>query len=81
VRNLAEVMNDPNMHARGSLQWIDHPEYGRIVVAHSPMRYDGIPLSPLRPSSRLGADNVHVYRDWLGVSDEELARLQDDGVV
>ena len=24
VRDLAEVMHDDNMHARGSLQWIDH---------------------------------------------------------
>ena len=81
VRDLSEVMNDPNMHARGSLQWIDHPEYGRIVVSHSPMRYDGIPLAPLRPSRRLGADNVDVYGRWLGVSAEELQRLIQDGVV
>ena len=28
VRDLAEVMHDENMHARGSLQWIDHPDLG-----------------------------------------------------
>lgn len=27
VRNLREVMNDENMHARGSLQWVDHPNW------------------------------------------------------
>ena len=81
VRNLSEVINDPNMHARGSLQWIDHPEYGRIVVSHSPMRYDGTPLAPLKPSSRLGQDNGAVYERWLGISAAELARLTQDGVV
>ena len=60
------MINDPNMHARGSLQWIDHPEYGRIVVSHSPMRYDGTPLVPLRPSSGLGADSSNVLEGWLG---------------
>ena len=40
VRDLDEVMNDPNMHARGSLQWQDHPELGRIVVQHSPLRFE-----------------------------------------
>ena len=81
VRNLSEVINDPNMHARGSLQWIDHPEYGRIVVSHSPMRYDGVPLAPLRPSSRLGEDNDEVYGHWLGIPADELERLTQDGVV
>ena len=81
VRNLSEVINDPNMHARGSLQWIDHPEYGRIVVSHSPMRYDGVPLAPLKPSSRLGAENAEVYEGWLGISADELERLIKDGIV
>src|SRR3546814_17572012 len=31
VRELSEVIEDENMHARGSLQRIDHPELGRIV--------------------------------------------------
>jgi CoA:oxalate CoA-transferase len=81
VRDLHEVINDPNMHARGSLQWIDHPEYGRIVVSHSPMRYDDTPLVPLRPSSRLGADNHEVLERMLGLSAEEVDRLAADGVV
>ncbi len=81
VRNLAEVVNDPNMHARGSLQWIDHPEYGRIVVMHSPMRYEGTPLMPLTPSSRLGAQNAEVFGQWLGVGADELRQLEQDGVI
>lgn len=39
VRTLAEVVNDPNLHARVSLQWIDHAEYGRMVEPSSPLRF------------------------------------------
>ena len=60
VRGLGEVMEDPNMHARGALEWIDHPDYGRIVVQQSPLRYDGVPLRPLEPSRSLGADTRSV---------------------
>jgi formyl-CoA transferase len=60
VRNLDEVMEDPNMHARGALARIDHPEYGSIVVQQSPLRYDGVPLHPLEPSHPLGADTRTV---------------------
>lgn len=60
VRTLDEVTNDPNMHARGALQWQDHPELGRIVVQHSPLRYAGVPLRELQPSRALGADTEAV---------------------
>lgn len=80
VRDLVEVAADRNMHERGSLQEIDHPEFGRITVSHSPMRYGG-PLVPLRPSSRLGADADAVYGDWLGLPRDELDALLRDGVI
>ncbi len=75
VRDLEEVMNDPNMHARGSLQWQDHPQLGRIVVQHSPLRFAGVPLAPLEPSRELGADTAAVLRDRLGWSDERVAGM------
>ena len=60
VRTLDEVINDPNMHARGALEWQDHPQLGRIVVQQSPLRYDGVPPRPLVPSRELGADTARV---------------------
>lgn len=80
VRDLVEVSNDANMRARGSLQTIDHPEYGPITVSHSPMRYGG-PLTPLVPSAKLGADNLAVYGDWLGLPRDELDALARDGII
>ena len=81
VRDMADVINDPNMHARGTLQWIDHPEFGRVVVQHSPIRIDGIPLAPLQPSGRLGEQNAAVYQEWLGISKTELDQLVNDKVI
>ena len=81
VRDLDEVVNDPNMHARGSLQWIDHPQFGRVVLQHSPIRYEGSPLTALRPSSTLGAENHAVFADWLGLAEDELEALAREGVI
>lgn len=72
VRDLTEVMNDPNMHARGSLQWQNHPELGRIVVQHSPLRFAGVTPCTLEPSHELGADTAAVLRDRLGWSDDAI---------
>lgn len=73
VRTLDEVMNDPNMHARGSLKWIEHPEYGRIVVQQSPFSFDGVPRIPLTPSQPLGADTQAILKDRLHLDDATIA--------
>ena len=81
VRRLAEVMRDENMHARGSLQWIDHPELGRVVLPHSPLVFKGSERQRIEPSLSLGSCNDEVLGRWLGHSPEELAALRTEGVV
>jgi len=81
VRNLTEVMHDENMHARGSLQWIDHPELGRVVLTHSPLVFEGTARRPIEPSLPLGASNDEIVGGWLGHSDAEIAAFRGDGVI
>jgi formyl-CoA transferase len=81
VRDLDEVVNDPHMHARGALHWIEHPDLGRIPVPGSPMRYQDSAARAIVASRRLGEDNRAVYTDWLGIAPAELAALQAEGVV
>ncbi len=81
VRELSEVMEDENMHARGALQRINHPELGEVVLPHSPMRYEGSALRVLDPSHSLGADRDHILSDMLGLSPEQIETLTGNGVV
>ena len=81
VRSLDEVVHDPHMHERGALQWQDHPELGRIVVQHSPLRFAGSPLRELQPSRTLGADTDALLAERLGLSAEAIAALHDAKVV
>ena len=81
VRELAEVMRDENMHARGSLQWIDHPDLGSVVLPHSPLVFEGTPRRQIEPSLPLGASNRAVFGLWLGHSQEELTAYEEAGVI
>jgi formyl-CoA transferase len=81
VRKLDEVMHDENMHARGSLQWIDHPELGRVVLPHSALVFEGAQRRAIEPSVKLGASNQAVYGEWLGRTREELAALKSEGAI
>ena len=81
VRDLSEVMHDENMHARGSLQWIDHPTLGRVVLPHSPLVFEGTERLTIEPSLPLGASNDAVFGEWLGHSREELTAFRAEGVI
>lgn len=81
VREMAEVVNDEHLHARGHLQWIDHPMYGRMCLMNSPLRYEGSEPVALAPSGELGRDNREVFVDWLGVPAGEFDDLRARGVI
>ena len=81
VRSLDEVVNDPHMHERRALEWIDHPMYGRLCLPNSPLRFDGVEPMAIAPSGELGADNRAVYGDWLGLSHAEIDQLVREEVI
>ncbi|OVZ59334.1 CoA transferase [Pigmentiphaga sp. NML080357] len=81
VRDLSEVMHDANMHARGSLQWVEHPELGKVVLPHSPLVFEDTPRRPIEPSLPLGACNEEIFGKWLGHSSEELDAWASEGVI
>lgn len=81
VRQLKEVLNDPNMLARGSLQVMDHPQLGRVHVPHTPLNFVGLPRIPLQPSLPLGARNDDIYGSWLGYSKEEIEQMRKDDII
>jgi crotonobetainyl-CoA:carnitine CoA-transferase CaiB-like acyl-CoA transferase len=81
VDGLLRVAANPHFRARGNLIEIDDADIGPITTAApAPRRQHG--AGPIRHlGRRLGADNREVYRDWLGLSDEQLAALAADGII
>jgi len=81
VRTLPEVLKDPQMLYSGMLQEIDHPQYGRLILSHSPLTFSGQSRFPYRPSPALGADNAAIYGEELGLDATELDALRDRSIV
>ncbi len=82
VRTLAEVVNDPHLHERGSLSWIDHPEYGRIVVPTTPLRFSGEDAAvPYEPSSRLGENTDAILAEKLSLNAAQIEQLRSQKVL
>ena len=81
VRLVEEIVDDPDLHARGSLRWLDHPQAGRLPIPHSPIRWHGSVPIELDPSPELGADNEAVLTGLAGVDPGKVADLIGRGII
>jgi crotonobetainyl-CoA:carnitine CoA-transferase CaiB-like acyl-CoA transferase len=81
VRNAIEVMNDAHMHERGMLQRVQHPSLGPVVLPNSPLRLHGADQVEPLPSPGLGQHNAEIYGGWLGLGEDGVASLREQGVI
>ncbi len=81
ILTVAEAMQHPHMLARGTVRDFEHPVLGQFKVPGNPLRYSrGLPPVPSK-APLLGEDNAAVLRRYLGLSDDELADLEDAGIL
>ena len=81
VNTSRDVLEDPDLVARGYWQRIDHPVIGAFSVTRPPFRFglDGRPDVGRPPL--LGEHTHEIARDLLGMSDERIRELVDEGVL
>jgi crotonobetainyl-CoA:carnitine CoA-transferase CaiB-like acyl-CoA transferase len=75
-----ELLDDPQLLARGMLERQPHPALGEILLHGNPLRFSGAEPRALALAPELGEHNREVYAE-LGIAAEELARLAEQGVV
>jgi crotonobetainyl-CoA:carnitine CoA-transferase CaiB-like acyl-CoA transferase len=84
VRTVAEVLADEHLYHRGTLLPMRHgalPDPVKGVAAGFPVVFSGGALPPLAGAPTLGMHNAAIYGPLLGLSTEDIQRLQDQGVV
>ncbi len=72
-------VNDPHLKARAWLQPLESFDVGTHL--HAGLAFKGVPQAWWRGSPTLGEDNEYVYKEILGVSDEELARYAAEKIL
>ncbi|MDQ7984361.1 CoA transferase [Pseudomonas sp. G34] len=80
VQRIDEVVNDPQIQARGMLIEQQHPRYGTLKLPNLPFRFSDCDTTVTRVAPDLGEHNAEVAAQ-LGFSLEEITRLQADGVL
>jgi crotonobetainyl-CoA:carnitine CoA-transferase CaiB-like acyl-CoA transferase len=81
INNLAQVYEEPQVKARGIRVELEHPVAGRLPTVASPMRFSGTPLEYRLPPPLLGEHTDQVLKEFLGLTDPEIAGLRAEGIV
>jgi succinyl-CoA:(S)-malate CoA-transferase subunit B len=81
VYSIEEIFEDPHYAARGNILRIQDPRIGELAVPNLVPRLSETPGKVNWLGMELGAHNNEIYQGRLGLSDAELERLRDSGVI
>ena len=81
INTIAQVVEHPQVNARGALVSMDHPRAGKIRMVGPPIRLSETPGSVRTPAPRLGEHTEEVLREMLGLSADEIAKLRAAGAI
>ncbi len=81
VYDAADVANDPHYRERGAVVDVETEEFGTLSMQGVVPRLSDTPGSVRWPGVPLGRHNAEVYGGILGLSEEEIAKLRNEGVI
>jgi succinyl-CoA:(S)-malate CoA-transferase subunit A/succinyl-CoA:(S)-malate CoA-transferase subunit B len=81
IYSIADAFADPQYQARGTLMEIEDPVIGRVRMPAPVPRLSATPARVSRPAPEVGEHNLEVYGELLGLTEDDLRRLQTEGVI
>lgn len=75
-----EILDDPHTKARDLFQTIDTPALGQQVVMRPAWKLSETPARIRKAGPLLGADNHDVFENLLGMTKEEVDRLEEEQI-
>lgn len=81
VREVGEVLRDPQLQARDMIQTLEHAAAGAVTMLGVPIKLSQTAGAVRTPPPALGQHTDDILRSDLGLKDEEIAALRRDKVV
>jgi len=81
VQNASDLANDPQLRQRDFFIELDHPEMGKTISDAIPVRLSDTPAKYHRAAPTPGQDNDYVYKQLLGMSEEEVIQFREQGII
>ncbi|MFA9516376.1 CaiB/BaiF CoA transferase family protein [Halopenitus sp. H-Gu1] len=80
VRDMAELFDDPQIHARGMHVEMDHPTAGTVEMPGSPMHFSRTPTTYRHHPPLLGEHTADVLTEY-GYDEGDLRTLREAGAI
>jgi crotonobetainyl-CoA:carnitine CoA-transferase CaiB-like acyl-CoA transferase len=80
VYDVRDIIADPQYTALGAIATVEDPDLGPLRMVSTPFRLSRTPATIRWTGPRLGAHNEIVY-GRLGLSEDELGKLREEGVI
>lgn len=82
INNIEQVVNDPHIAgAREMFVEVDHPKAGKMKITGSHIKLSETKPCIKMPAPLLGQHNDEVYKDFLGLSADEIAAMKQEGLL
>lgn len=76
-----QIADDPQMRARDVITRVPDKDFGTVAMTNVVPRFTVDPARLRHAAGDVGQDNDEVFRDWLGLSDQEIERLTERKVI
>jgi crotonobetainyl-CoA:carnitine CoA-transferase CaiB-like acyl-CoA transferase len=81
VQNVRDLRQDPQLYHRDFWVELDHGEIGPLALEGHQFRFSAMPNRPRFARPGIGEHNAYVLGDLLGLSPDEIRRLEDAEIV
>lgn len=85
VKNVNELLEDPQLKHREMVVDVDHPNLGKIKTFNLPIKFFGTTIGVEKDrntlDSDLGRDSKDILQQYLSINDKDFEKLQRDSIV
>lgn len=81
VQNAKDLVKDPHLAARQFFVPMNHPVLGDTLGDRQPIRFAEDETGSWKAAPQLGEDNRYVFRELLGLTEEEFLHYKEKGII
>ena len=76
-----QIASDPQVKAREVITRVPDRDFGTVAMTNAVPRFTVDPTQMRHAAGDIGQDNREVYRDWLGLSEQQIEQLTQRKVI
>lgn len=81
INTLDKILSDPHVLQRNMVIETEHAEYGKVKSVGNPVKLENMEETRDAAAPLLGEHSGEILREYLGLGEDELRKLREEGVV